>query len=201
MKIEIKDVLFWMDAIRNSDDRYRTLESFWKGQINSKLWLIDNLKHYNHPHPYNILLCGGWNGVLATLLFNTDLNISKITSMDIDPKCEKTACDINKAYEIEGKFKAITNDMLDYNDYDNYNLIINTACEHMTQDDFNKWIDALPTETRIILQSNDYFAHEEHINCKSTLDEFQNSCGIEVNFAAELPTEKYKRFMIMGIKK
>ena len=29
--------------------------------------------------------------------------------------------------------------MLDYNDYDNYNLIINTACEHMTQDDFNKW--------------------------------------------------------------
>ena len=31
MKIDIQDVLFWMDAIRNSDDRYRTLESFWKG--------------------------------------------------------------------------------------------------------------------------------------------------------------------------
>ena len=200
MKIEIKDVLFWMDAIRNSDDRYRTLESFWKGQVNSKLWLIDNLKHYHHPHPYNILLCGGWNGVLATLLFNTDLNISKITSMDIDPKCEKIACDINKAYEIEGKFKAITNNMLDYKEYDNYNLIINTACEHMTQDDFNKWIDLLPTTTRIILQSNDYFAHKEHINCKTNLDEFKNGCGIDVNFAAELPTDKYKRFMIMGIK-
>lgn len=36
MKINIQDVLFWMDAIRDSDDRYRTLESFWKGQVNSK---------------------------------------------------------------------------------------------------------------------------------------------------------------------
>ena len=44
-----------------------------KGQVNSKLWLIDN-PTLSHSF-YNILLCGGWNGVLATLLFNTDLNI------------------------------------------------------------------------------------------------------------------------------
>ena len=43
MKIDIQDVLFWMDAIRNSDDSYRTLESFWKGQVNSKLWLVEQL--------------------------------------------------------------------------------------------------------------------------------------------------------------
>jgi hypothetical protein len=39
MKVDIQDVLFWMDAIRDSEDRYRTLESFWKGQVNSKIWL------------------------------------------------------------------------------------------------------------------------------------------------------------------
>jgi len=200
LKIKIQDVLYWMDAIRNSDDRYRTLESFWKGQVNSKLWLIDNLKHYFNPHPYHVLLCGGWNGVLATLLFNSDVNIAKITSMDVDPSCEKIAYDINKAYEIEGKFKAITKNMLDYDNYDSHNLIINTACEHISQVDFNKWLDLLPKNTRLILQSNDYFEHKEHINCKTTLEEFKNSCGIDVNFAAELPTEKYKRFMIMGIK-
>jgi hypothetical protein len=44
MKVDIQDVLFWMDAIRNSEDRYRTLESFWKGQVNSKVWLVENLQ-------------------------------------------------------------------------------------------------------------------------------------------------------------
>ena len=76
MKINIKDVLFWMDAIRQSDDRYRTLESFRKGQINSKVWLIDHLEKYQNL-PYNILVCGGWNGVLATLLFNSRLDIQE----------------------------------------------------------------------------------------------------------------------------
>ena len=33
MKIDINDIKFWMDAIRNSDDRDRTLETFWGGQI------------------------------------------------------------------------------------------------------------------------------------------------------------------------
>jgi len=41
MKIDIEDVMFYMDAIRNSEDRDRTLESFWKGQIKSKLWLVN----------------------------------------------------------------------------------------------------------------------------------------------------------------
>lgn len=107
MKIEIKDVLFWMDAIRNSDDRYRTLESFWKGQINSKVWLIEHLERHYQNRPYNILLCGGWNGVLATLLFNSMMDITRIVSMDIDAKCEEIAYNMNKDYEMQGRFKAI----------------------------------------------------------------------------------------------
>ena len=46
MKVDIQDVLFWMDAIRNSENRYRTLESFWKGQVNSKLWLIEKMQEH-----------------------------------------------------------------------------------------------------------------------------------------------------------
>ena len=103
MKIEIKDVLFWMDAIRNSDDRYRTLESFWKGQINSKVWLIEHLERHYQNRPYNILLCGGWNGVLATLLFNSMMDITR-SNMDIDAKCEEIAYNMNKDYEMQGRF-------------------------------------------------------------------------------------------------
>ena len=198
MKIEIKDVLFWMDAIINSDDRYRTLESFWKGQINSKVWLIEHLERHYQNRPYNILLCGGWNGVLATLLFNSMMDITRIVSMDIDAKCEEIAYNMNKDYEMQGRFKAITSDMLAYEDYDKHNLIINTVCEHMTQEQYNEWIDKLPSNKRIVIQSNDYFSHKEHVNCKQTLEEFQKDCRIKVDMAATMPTEKYNRFMIIG---
>jgi len=114
LKIDIKDVLYWMDAIRQSDDRYRTLESFWKGQINSKVWLIETLKQYFQRVPYNIVICGGWNGVLATLLFNSDLDILKITSVDKDPACESIAHTMNKDYEMRGQFTAITEKIIDY---------------------------------------------------------------------------------------
>ena len=198
MKINIKDVLFWMDAIRQSDDRYRTLESFWKGQINSKVWLIEHLERHYQNRPYNILLCGGWNGVLATLLFNSMMVITRIVSMDIDAKCEEIAYNMNKDYEMGGRFKAITSDMLDYNDYSKHNLIINTVCEHMTQEQYNEWLDKLPSNKRMIIQSNDYFSHKEHVNCKQTLEEFQKDCRLNVDIAATMPTEKYNRFMLIG---
>ena len=71
MKINIKDVLFWMDA--NDSPMIDIHLRVRKGQINSKVWLIDHLEKYQQNLSYNILLCGGWNGVLATLLFNSRL--------------------------------------------------------------------------------------------------------------------------------
>ena len=46
MKIDTKDIKFWMDAIRNSDDRDRTLESFWGGQLESKAWLVETVEQF-----------------------------------------------------------------------------------------------------------------------------------------------------------
>ena len=201
MKINITDVMFWMDAIRQSDDKHRTLESFWKGQINSKVWLINYLEKYQQNLPYNILLCGGWNGVLATLLFNSELDITRVTSMDIDSKCESVANIMNKDYEIQGRFQSITSDMVLYNNYDKHNLIINTVCEHMTPTQYNEWLAKLPSNKRIVLQSNDFFDCEEHVNCKQSLEEFEKDCGLVVDSSASLSTKKYNRFMIIGHKK
>jgi hypothetical protein len=200
MKIEMRDVLYWMDAIRQSDDRYRTLESFWKGQINSKVWLIDNLKNYFQRVPYEILICGGWNGVMSTLLFNSELDIARVTSMDKDPTCESIANTMNKEYEIRSQFKAITMDMLEYRNYHKHNLIINTSCEHLSKQEYDRWISLLPTNTKIILQSNDYAELDEHRNCPASLDDFEKTCGLSISFSGELATEKYTRFMIIGEK-
>ena len=56
MKVDIEDVLFWMDAIRNSKDRYRTLESFWKGQVRSKVWVAEQLPAFVPVRPLIIII-------------------------------------------------------------------------------------------------------------------------------------------------
>ena len=95
MKIDINDIKFWMDAIRSSDDRDRTLETFWGGQIKSKLWLIEQLEKHKAIRNAECIIHGGWNGLLACMIFNSELGIKHITSIDIDPKCKEIASTMN----------------------------------------------------------------------------------------------------------
>lgn len=201
MKVDIQDVLFWMDAIRNSKDRYRTLESFWKGQVNSKIWLVDNLSKIVMPNTSNnVVIHGGWNGVLASILFNSNIGIKHITSVDIDPVCEEIACTVNKRQEIEGRFAAETADMTLY-DY-TADIVINTSCEHLTRGAYQRWLELVPDNALVVLQSNNYFELEEHINCSADLNDFIKHSGLtNILFSDTLVLPKYNRYMIIGIKK
>ena len=193
---DIEHVLFWMDAIRNSKDPQRTLESFWKGQIRSKVWLIDNLrKHVKKV--VSIDIHGGWNGVLASMLFQSDLFITNIRNVDIDPECEEVANTINKIEEMVGKFRHVTADMCCIRS--DADVIINTSCEHITQEQYELWLSGMPQNSLFVLQSNNYII-PEHIRIAESLDEFKEQCKINVLFAGELELPLYKRFMIIGKK-
>lgn len=199
MQVDINHVLFWMDAIRNSDDQYRTLESFWKGQVKSKLWLIDNIIPYVSIKN-NVVIHGGWNGLLASLMFQSSIQIDKIVSIDIDPTCENISNTMNKIEEMSGKFKAITSNMADYR-YDFFpDIVINTSCEHITQDIYDKWLSFIPLGSLIILQSNDFFELDEHIRCVKDIHEFEDQSKIKVLSSATLELPKYNRFMLIGYR-
>ena len=201
MKVEIEDVLFWMDAIRNSDDRYRTLESFWKGQVRSKVWLIDKLSEVYTGDKPNVVIHGGWNGVLSGLLFNSALDPRHIESVDLDPVCENIAYTINRRYEMERRFTAVTQDMTEYSYIKHFDIVINTSVEHLTERDYNKWFDNIPENSLIVLQSNNYFELPEHINCVSSLDQLINSCGLtDIRLQEVFDTPKYQRYMVIGCK-
>ena len=199
MKVDIQDVLFWMDAIRNSEDRYRTLESFWKGQVNSKVWLAEQLPGFVPVKPLNIVIYGGWNGVLASILFNSKISIQSITSVDIDPLCESTAYTINKRYEMQGKFSAITADMCDFKT--DADVVIITSCEHITQEQYDQWLSNQPDDATFVLQSNNYFDLDEHIRCSIDLTDFTKMSKIKPYFRGTFPTSKYERYMLIGKKK
>lgn len=199
MKVDIQDVLFWMDAIRNSKDRYRTLESFWKGQVNSKVWLSDILNLNYVDKNARIIIYGGWNGVLAGILFNSSLSIDHITSVDIDSSCEEIASTMNKNYEITGRFKAVTADMCTY--VESANIVINTSCEHITQAQYQQWLVNQPDDALFVIQSNNYFELDEHIRCAKDLEDFTSMSEIDPCWRGEFKTPKYTRYMIIGKKK
>ena len=129
----------------------RTLDSFYSGQIKSKEWLINNLDE-RVDHGVDIDIFGGWSGVLASMLFQSDMYIDKIRSIDIDPTVRDTAIMMNKKEEIEGRFTALTADMCEISS--NFDIIINTSCEHISQPQYDQWLSKITPNTLIVLQSN-----------------------------------------------
>jgi hypothetical protein len=200
MKVDIDHVLFWMDAIRNSSNKYRTLESFWKGQVHSKIWLIEKLKPFIDFQKNNdIVIHGGWNGVLASLLFQSDIPINQIISIDLDPECHETANTVNKIEEISGKFKSVTANMSDYF-YENIpDIVVNTSCEHISQETYIKWLNNIPNNSLIVLQSNNYEI-PEHIRIAESENDFINQSNLNVLFSSTLKLQKYDRYLIIGKK-
>ena len=184
----------WMQAIRQSPDPMRTMDAFWAGQIKSKEWLIDKISLYL-GFETTIDIHGGWVGVLASMLFQTYPYIGFIRNIDIDPECESIATNMNKLEEMQQRFLAVTSNMCDIES--KADVIINTSCEHITQNQYKLWVEKLPKESLIVLQSNNYNI-PEHIRIANSLDEFKNQCKLsEIYFEGELQLPKYKRFMVI----
>ena len=72
MKIDTEHLHYWMQAIRQSPDPKRTLDAFWRGQMQSKEWLIENLQPLVNS-PSRIDIHGGWVGVLASMIFQSKI--------------------------------------------------------------------------------------------------------------------------------
>lgn len=194
MKIDTKYLHYWMNAIRQSDDPKRILDAFWSGQIQSKEWLIEKLEQFV-TKPSRIEIHGGWVGVLASMIFQSNIPARYICSVDIDPNCEPVATMMNKIEEMDGKFRAITGDMCSVPI--SGDVIINTSCEHVTQQQYNVWLNRLPKDSIVVVQSNDYDI-PEHVRIAKTLDEFQEQSQLNILWSGRLKTQLYTRWMIIG---
>lgn len=198
MKIDLEHIHHWMCAIRKSNDPMRTLDAFWRGQILSKQWLIDQLCIHSSDK-ISIEIHGGWVGTLASMLFQTtSLNVQHITSVDIDPACQPIAEEMNRIEYNQKMFVAETLDMC-YR-YPKTNVVINTCCEHITQEQYDIWLSHMSDRQLIVLQSNNYMI-PEHVRIANNLDEFEVQSKLtNILYMGELELPLYKRFMIMGHK-
>jgi hypothetical protein len=194
MEIDTDHLHYWMQAIRQSPDPMRTLDAFWSGQLKSKEWLIRNLR--NHVKQFvTVDIHGGWVGVLASMLFQSNVPVKSIRSVDIDPSCEPIATMMNKKEEMVGRFRAVTADMCAIRS--DADVIINASCEHITQEHYDLWLSGMPHSSLLVLQSNNYNI-PEHVRIANSLDEFKQQCGINVLWAGELELPLYTRYMVIG---
>jgi hypothetical protein len=184
-----------MCAIRESNNPMRTMDAFWAGQLKSKEWLINNLADHLHQDNVSIDIHGGWVGVLASMLFQSRVPVTTIRSIDIDPLCQPVATMMNKKEEIAGRFRAVTSDMCAIRS--DADVIINTSCEHITQDQYDLWLSGHPHNILLVLQSNNYNI-PEHVRIAKDLTEFEEQCGITILWSGELDLPLYKRFMVIG---
>ena len=166
-------------------------------QVACKLWAREKLFDSFGGSFDHIAILGGWYGVLAAMLFDDPRSaIGKIDSFDIDADVGAVAETLNRDWA--DRFTARTEDMyaLDYQTL-GADLVVNTSCEHIA--DLPAWLALLPKGSRVLLQSNDYFAEPTHINCVPSLEAFVAQARLsEIAYAGALAQKKYTRFMLIG---
>lgn len=179
-------------------DEFRDM--FSEGQLKSKLWLVRELAKHTDLSGKKVAIAGSWFGTLAFLLScelkNKDL---KFVCIDIDKRCAEFIRHLLKEDELEN-IKAVTSDMFDYSYSEN--VIINTSCEHIQN--LNDWLNRLPSQSLVVLQSNNFVNHPEHVNCVKSIEEFNSNIEsqiTEITFAGENNLGIYSRYMIIGKKK
>jgi len=212
---------YMFNGLRNAVDHYDAdfTDALTWGQLKSKRWLLRELHNCNIKQLGTVFLCAGWYAILASMLFEDDFDIDRILSFDIDVDCVPIAETINKKYvSKDWKFKALHHDIHDitYKDFswtfwsvknnrmsypitDSANTIINTSCEHI--DNFRLWYDYLPSDALLVLQTNNYFEIEDHINCSESLEHFTEVTPLSnVLYEGELHLGKYTRYMRIGYR-
>jgi len=187
------DLFRSFDIINSVNDNQIVSKEYLTKAIVPILNDIKNLKH--------IVILGSWYGLLGAMLRqHLDDNIS-ISNIDTDPLTK----DIGQLIYKHKKNHFIIDDamthMLDQ-DKGKYQLIINTSCEHMEQDDvlLMRWTKS--DNAVICFQSNNYFAIDGHINCSNSLEEFVEGLNLSTVLHAstlKIESKNYEKYTVIGL--
>lgn len=185
-------------------DLYRSFDiinSVNDNQFTSKEWLVEALvpllpkiKDLEH-----IVILGSWYGLLGVMLRQHLPNTVKITNVDSDPISKVIG---KSLYNCEYN-EFIVDDAMDHmiNSGTRYQLIINTSCEHMEQDDVMLLRYMKRPKAILCFQSNNYTEIDSHINTSNTLDEFvENLKLIDVWHSSSVrsASDTYDRYTVIG---
>jgi len=175
----------------------RLLDASTTSQLQSKLWIINELINLN-IHPKKVALLGGWFGHLITPLLIDELNVKHIRNYEIDEDAIRISFKLNGRYKDTIYKTSKKNVMIDEieNDFD---LVINSSCEHMFP--MRKFRELNPHLKPIyVLQSTNETKYDDHINCVSSPEELANQAILEDVYFKGLKVldNGMTRYMVIG---
>jgi hypothetical protein len=167
------------------------IESFRPNQIACKKWLVEEITNTQMSWD-NVLVLGSWNSCLLYELMSHYGSVGHYTFVDIDDDVHlhrDVYFDCNKLHR---NYTSINSPVESISDFGDYDLIINTSCEHMPP------TPAVHGPT-YALQSNDYNQLEEHTHCVKSPDELKKQYGlIHELYKGTKKMPNYNRFMVIG---
>ena len=192
---------------------------FSRGQIRSKIWLVEELTKIETNYD-NVLVLAGWFGQFKSI-YEKKCTYSKMRIVEIDKhacetsdyifnlsnlenhKVKSVLADINNLTLHKNGYEWTISNFKDKNVYQEKfspNLIINTSAEHMTEEWFHQIrFKEIETDPIIAIQSNNLFDIPEHVNCVYSIDHMKKKFPLSrILYEGELQLKGYKRVMMIG---
>ena len=202
----------WKNALNSTETSMpyvfkRVMDSLNSSQLQSKLWLIDELRKQDIETPQfnkmtNVCLIAGWYAqYVVPLLLDTFPSIQLIENFEIDKDIREMTYRFNKRFKDEDKYRVVIKNIMfkELGREHDFDLVINCACEHM----FPMWKFREINEEQdpvYVLQSSDDDTHDDHINCVQSADELIEQARIvDVIYSGSIKLHNgTTRFMVIG---
>ena len=179
----------------------RTLDASTASQLESKLWVVDELfKLPDSIERLKVALLGGWFANFITPLLIDNLNASTVFNYEIDNDAKEISYKYNKRYKDSNKYQCSIKDIMMKTLEDDFDIIINCSCEHMyPMTKFYEWNPELQ-DPLYVLQSTDDDQYDDHINCVGSPKELADQAKIaEVLYTGtKVLSNGMNRFMVIG---
>jgi hypothetical protein len=168
-------------------------DSLSQGQLYSKIRALQSVhENIRGSTPFTGYFIGHWHGFLPRIFWKHGL-LRCARGVELDPFWVEFSQRLNADWDWQsetGDINTVAHDL------GQYNLIVNTSCEHMTDD----WLKLPRAGTWVCAQTTDY-QHPTHINTCESVQEFQSRFSDYHVFRAYSDQYNvYSRFTIIAIK-
>lgn len=195
---------YWIDQwVNNNIPKYYDSfeDSVSQGQFDSKLWLCRELKKINltRYEPLHVDIVGSWFGFPLIEMLSNLFKIKQIDLYDIDENCHKVVAQYINHFDPD--FRVVQfGDFFERKDLRRRHLVINTSSEHMSDIVIMKqYYKDYPNTPLIAVQSNNYTAIQDHINCVKDEEELLEKNQIKrLYYKGSQSLPLYDRFMVIG---
>ena len=197
----------WKNALSSSEPYLlkRMLDSMNRSQLESKLWIIQELINLEIEPKRVAILAGWYSQYIIPLLI--EHGVEFIYNFEIDRDAKDISYKFNKRYKDQEKYECHITDIMfkeiwrKEENYGAFDVLINTSCEHMFPmrrfRELNKNLSGNPI---YVLQSTNEDKYEDHINCVSGPEELAEQAElIDVVYSGTKVLDNgMNRFMVIG---